>query len=206
MLWLCTFVAHTAWAAHDAPGRLLSGNGSYNYQGCISPEATSQPYCNYSLSIPARVASLVASMNISEKAKRMSVNPDDSAIARLGLPPYAWLMETNTAMSAQCLNGTKCATNFVGPEGLAASFNRSVWRQKGEVVSTEARAFSNNFGTKTPGSCSKGTSCYTSLTGYGPNINILRSPRFGRNSEMVGEDPLLSGVRWLTLSFLKAAT
>jgi beta-glucosidase-like glycosyl hydrolase len=29
--------------------------------------------------------------------------------------------------------------------------------------------------------------------GYGPNINVMRSPQFGRNSEMVGEDPLLSG-------------
>ena len=28
---------------------------------------------------------------------------------------------------------------------------------------------------------------------FGPNINIARDPRFGRNSELPGEDPLLSG-------------
>ena len=193
----------------------------YNYQGCLTPAALAQPYCNTSLSIAARVASLVASLNITEKANRMSVNSegpaDDDTYRRLGLPPCessrslcvfspskrrrctdAWLMETNTAANAACLNGTRCATNFVGPEGLAASFNRSVWRAKGEVVSTEQRAFSNHGAVKKPHNCQaskkgKSNPCYVSNTGYGPNINVLRSPQFGRNSEMVGEDPLLSG-------------
>ena len=31
------------------------------------------------------------------------------------------------------------------------------------------------------------------MIGYGPNINILRDPRFGRSSELPGEDPYLSG-------------
>ena len=31
------------------------------------------------------------------------------------------------------------------------------------------------------------------LTGFGPNINIARDPRFGRISELPGEDPYLSG-------------
>ena len=31
------------------------------------------------------------------------------------------------------------------------------------------------------------------LNGYGPNINIARDPRFGRTSELPGEDPFLSG-------------
>lgn len=31
------------------------------------------------------------------------------------------------------------------------------------------------------------------LTGFGPNINIIRDPRFGRNSELPSEDPYLAG-------------
>jgi len=31
------------------------------------------------------------------------------------------------------------------------------------------------------------------LTGFGPNINIARDPRFGRSSELPGEDPFLNG-------------
>jgi beta-glucosidase-like glycosyl hydrolase len=31
------------------------------------------------------------------------------------------------------------------------------------------------------------------LTGYGPNINMVKDPRYGRNSELPGEDPFLTG-------------
>jgi beta-glucosidase-like glycosyl hydrolase len=35
---------------------------------------------------------------------------------------------------------------------------------------------------------------FIGLNGWGPNINIIRDPRFGRNSELPTEDPVLSGV------------
>ena len=54
----------------------------------------------------------------------------------------------------------KCATTFVGPNNMAASFNRSSWRAKGEVVSTDMRAFNNHGGD-------------IGLTGFGPNINVV---------------------------------
>ena len=95
------------------------GPRTFNYQGCLSPAAKARPYCDPSLSIDQRVTSLVSSLNLSEKTSRMSTDPRASAIPRVGLPQYAWLMETNTAMSAACLNNTRCATNFVGPNGLA---------------------------------------------------------------------------------------
>ena len=34
---------------------------------------------------------------------------------------------------------------------------------------------------------------YVGLNGWGPNINIIRDPRYGRNSELASEDPFLSG-------------
>ena len=30
------------------------------------------------------------------------------------------------------------------------------------------------------------------LTGFGPNINIVKDPRYGRNSEVPGEDPFVT--------------
>ena len=30
------------------------------------------------------------------------------------------------------------------------------------------------------------------LSGYGPNINVVKDPRYGRNSELPGEDPVLT--------------
>lgn len=31
------------------------------------------------------------------------------------------------------------------------------------------------------------------LPSYGPNINMVKDPRYGRNSEIAGEDPFLTG-------------
>merc|ERR1711907_699114 len=52
---------------------------------------------------------------------------------------------------------------------------------KGDVISTEMR-IANNMGQGETG-----------LTGFGPNINTVKDPRYGRNSELVGEDPYLAG-------------
>ena len=64
---------------------------------------------------------------------------------------------------------------------MAASFNRSSWYAKGDVVSTDMRV-QNAYGMGEVG-----------LTGFGPNINTVKDPRYGRNSELAGEDPFLSG-------------
>merc|ERR1719235_2683551 len=69
---------------------------------------------------------------------------------------------------------------------MGATFNRTAWQLKGKVLSTEVRAFQNNGG-------KRGLGKPTGLAAYGPNINIVRDPRFGRNSELPGEDPFLSG-------------
>ena len=50
-----------------------------------------------------------------------------------------------------------------------------------QMLSDELRAH-NNLGDRN-----------TSLSGYGPNINLVKDPRYGRNSELPGEDPFLSG-------------
>jgi len=70
--------------------------------------------------------------------------------------------------------------------GLAASFNRSSWREKGVVTGTETRGFVND-------NKQSRHQLPPSLSGYGPNINIYRDPRFGRASELPSEDPFLAG-------------
>ena len=80
-------------------------------------------------------------------------------IDRLGLPTYKLLTEVNSIVSnTGCHSPTRCATQFIGGTGLAASFNRSSWWHKGDVVSTDLRAYNNlNQGE-------------TGLTGFRPNI------------------------------------
>jgi hypothetical protein len=48
---------------------------------------------------------------------------------RFGIPPYMHLVETNTAVASTCLAPGKCSTNYPGPTGLGATFNRTLWRK-----------------------------------------------------------------------------
>jgi xylan 1,4-beta-xylosidase len=166
--------------------------------GCLNI-SKALPFCDPKLPVQARVSDLLSRLTLEEKLLLMG--PDtvdtgvgscdcmDAGIKRFGVPNYMNLVETNSAVAAECLGENKCATNFPGPMNLGSSFNRTLWRRKGEVISTEMRALNNlNWyrGVEAPHS-------FIGLTGYGPNINIARDPRFGRISELPGEDPLHSG-------------
>ena len=148
--------------------------------------------------------------------------------------------QANTAAASTCVGKYQCATNFPGPTGLGASFNRALWAAKGEVtapstyphppqrqhsplrllswramppprpalttahcsrssplrrakvISTELRAISNANGVRGIGGLPQYRRVGTSA--FGPNLNIIRDPRYGRNSELPGEDPMLTGV------------
>jgi hypothetical protein len=96
--------------------------------------------------------------------------------------------ETNTAVASACLSETQCATTFSSPAMLAASFNRSAWLAKGEVISTESRALHNVGGVRP---FLNGPNPYkVGPNGYGPNINLMRDPRWGRNCEVGDQPPL----------------
>eukprot|EP01116_Phalansterium_solitarium_P015449 TRINITY_DN3413_c0_g2_i1.p2 TRINITY_DN3413_c0_g2~~TRINITY_DN3413_c0_g2_i1.p2 ORF type:complete len:747 (-),score=307.36 TRINITY_DN3413_c0_g2_i1:314-2554(-) len=169
-----------------------------NWQACVNASATSLPYCDTSLSFEARIADLISRLTTVEKIGLISPDPDYStcdmqtnAVPRLGLPRYQWLIETNTGVASACYGPQQCATTFIGPEGLGASFNRSSWWAKGDVISSELRAFSNANWHRDDNS--QPQFYLIGLDGFGPNINIVRDPRFGRNSELPGEDPFLTG-------------
>ena len=61
---------------------------------------------------------------------------------------------------------------------MGASFNRTSWRMKGEVIGTEMRAFNNLAWTRrrsctgSPGNQSCPGAAPIGLTGFGPNINV----------------------------------
>ena len=165
------------------------------FYGCVSADSQSLPYCNATLSAAARAEDLTSRLSLSEKIAQLSPTKPPycachtaPATAAGGVPMYRWLTEVNSVVSAPCVAPGQCPTQFIGPLGTAASFNDSAWYAKGDVVSTDMRALFNSYG---------GADAYSDaavgLTGFGPNINTVRDPRFGRNSELAGEDPYLSG-------------
>eukprot|EP01059_Diplonema_ambulator_P004196 TRINITY_DN138_c0_g3_i1.p1 TRINITY_DN138_c0_g3~~TRINITY_DN138_c0_g3_i1.p1 ORF type:complete len:773 (+),score=261.21 TRINITY_DN138_c0_g3_i1:45-2321(+) len=166
--------------------------------GCYNI-SKSFPFCDSSLDVEHRLDDLLNRMTIDEMIGLMSpwvasgvgiCNFMDAGVPRLGIPPYMHLVEFNTGVASACYGEDKCATNFPGPTGLGASYNRTLWNMKGAVMSDEMRAFNNlNWHRGTPDA----PLSLIALTGYGPNININRDPRWGRNSEVPSEDPFLAG-------------
>ncbi|EGD79556.1 hypothetical protein PTSG_10406 [Salpingoeca rosetta] len=110
---------------------------------CLSAATRELPFCNTSLSIGARLDDLIGRLSLHEKAGLIGPDPVtspcaflDNGVKRLDIPPYLYLVETNTAVASACIiSQDKCATTFIGPTGLGAAFNR--------VISTEIRAFNN---------------------------------------------------------------
>ena len=179
--------------------------GVPNYKGCVDATSRAMQYCNESLSYAARVDSLLAELTLAEKVGLIAPDPSLGStcfahirpVPRVGLPGYGWLVEVNTGVASQCVGPDQCATTFSGPTGLGASFNRTVWSAKGAVLSTEMRALSNSNWIRGPGASYPGHPAKSAepigTSAFGPNINLIRDPRYGRNSEVPGEDPFHSG-------------
>eukprot|EP00253_Pinus_taeda_P027703 PITA_27703 len=140
------------------------------------------PFCDKSLSFLERAKDLVSRLTLAEKVGQMGSST--SGVQRLGIPKYEWWSEalhgvSNTGPGVIFEGSVPSATSFPLVILTAASFNETLWRTIGEVVSTEARAMHN--------------AGLAGLTYWSPNINVLRDPRWGRAQETPGEDPYLVG-------------
>ena len=122
---------------------------------------------------------LVSQMTLEEKMSQMVYQ--SPAIERLGIPAYNWW---NEALHGVARAGV--ATVFPQAIGLAATFDKELLQEIGDVVSTEGRAKFNEFSRKGDRGIYKG------LTFWAPNVNIFRDPRWGRGHETYGEDPYLT--------------
>ncbi len=150
-----------------------------SFPDCKSGPLARFPICDLSLPSRERAADLVSRMNTLEKISQMSSTA--SAIPRLGLPAYQWWNEALHGLggSPGVHEGgdLPVATSFPMIINIGATFNKTLFHEMGSVISTEARAFSNNG--------------RAGLNFFTPNINIFRDPRWGRGEETVGEDPFL---------------
>jgi beta-D-xylosidase 4 len=185
-----------------ALGPILPTPNGYLW-GCLPGNVSSTfKFCDHTLPTAERVKDLVGRLTLDEKLGLLgpaksgpwgerpgSCTDMDAGVARLGIPGYTHLVEDNSGAGSECAAPGRCATNFPGPTGMAASFNRSLWRLKGEIIATEQRAQNNVGGARGY----EWPLAKVGLTAFGPNINIARDPRFGRISELPGEDRMLSG-------------
>ena len=90
-----------------------------------------------------------------------------------------------------CLDSVnRCVTIWPSGPGLGASFNATAMRLLGHTTGVEMRALGNvQWGpVARPGVGMDG------LTAWGPTINLVRDPRWGRVQETASEDPFLNSV------------
>ena len=144
-------------------------------------QAAMAAYKNTALSFEERAAALVSLMTLNEKANQVQMAPlRTQECTRLGIPPINWWSEGLHGMSRQ--DGP--ATMFPQAIGMAATWNPALLRQIAEAISDEARAkYNPNLGDM---------GRYTGLTLWCPTVNMARDPRWGRNQETFGEDPVLT--------------
>ncbi|KAL4804619.1 Exo-1,4-beta-xylosidase bxlB [Aspergillus unguis] len=151
-----------------------------HFPDCTTGPLSQLPICDTTLQPLERAKSLVNALTLSEKIN--NTGHESGGSPRLGLPAYNWWNEALHGIAAR--HGVSFeedgefsyATSFPAPIVLGAAFNDELVRSVADVISTEARAFSN--------------SDHAGLDYWTPNVNPFKDPRWGRGQETPGEDPL----------------
>ena len=158
------------------------------------PEITEPPiWRDPSHPLKERINDLIRRMSLAEKVAQLQGGQTPApAIARLGLPSYAYW---NEALHGVANDGI--ATVFPEPVGGSCSWDPGLFHQEGTVIGIEGRAKFNDYASKNNGN----SAWWKGLTFWTPNINIFRDPRWGRGQETYGEDPFLTGT--IAVDFVK---
>eukprot|EP01051_Picozoa_sp_SAG22_P024282 SAG22_NODE_6664_length_825_cov_1.407713_1_plen_237_part_01 len=138
---------------------------------------------DHTLPHAARVAKLVAAANLTEKIDQLTNAAP--AMERLGIPAYNYLSDDEHGV-----RGWE-STYFGDGPALGASFDKELLFAVGKVVGLEARA-KHNYLDDTTGARGQDAINGDGITVYGPNMNLVKDPRWGRSMEVYSEDPRLS--------------
>ena len=153
------------------------------HYACRAPHDT-HDFCDASKSFAERAHLLVAALTTEELVAAVN----QKGVPRLGVPPLG-------AVGAECLHGVRlwppkcpftdrtglnCTTVFPAASALSRSFNRTSWTAVGAAMADEGRILFNAGKLK-------------SLYFTGPQLNIQRDPRWGRNSNSPSECPFHTG-------------
>jgi beta-glucosidase-like glycosyl hydrolase len=117
-----------------------------SFPDCKSGPLSTFPICDHSLPSRQRAADLVSRMTTDEKITRLVST--SAAVPRLGLSAYQWWSEALHGVAGSpgvhFGGNLSAATSFPMPINLGATFNMSLVHRIATVISTEARAFSND--------------------------------------------------------------
>ena len=164
------------WHCVDDATALLSG--------CPGVNGT---HLDHTLPIDTRIDILAQRTNLTEQISQLTNGAP--ALRRHGIPAYNWLSDDEHGV-----RGT-ATTYFPDGPGLGASWDKHLLLAVGSVVGKEARAQHNSYQGGRAGAFNG-----AGITVYGPNMNLVRDPRWGRAQEVYSEDPRLSAA--LTVGYV----
>lgn len=96
-------------------------------------------FCNRSLPFSDRINNLISLLTLDEKAILLAARQSPSnSIPRLGIPEYDF--GTNCIHSVLSRCGSHCPTIFPEPNGLGATFNKSLISNMSAAIGLELRA------------------------------------------------------------------
>lgn len=140
------------------------------------------PFGDSSLDIEKRIDWLLDELTVDEKCTLLSSSSND--IERLGINAMGVGGEAAHGVEARNdqngIGEPDISTSFPEPIGMSSSWDTELIRKAGEVTGKEARVIYHRH--------PRG-----GLSRWAPTIDMERDPRWGRNEEGYGEDPVLTG-------------
>ncbi len=143
---------------------------------------TNTPLFDTSLSFETRIQWLLRQLTVDEKLGWLASRIP--GCERLKVEPFG--LGGEAAHGVQARNDhfgpgvADITTSFPQPIGMSATWDPELLRACGQVVGNEARAINKRHGGR-------------GLSRWAPTVDIERDPRWGRNEEAYGEDPVQIG-------------
>jgi beta-glucosidase len=146
------------------------------------------PFQDPSLPLEKRVDNILSLMTLEEKIACLEMN---SGVPRLHIPNAGW-SEGLHGLVRKGGFGSKLVptTSFAEVIGMAETWDPELIRRAGAVQGYEARYITQSDKYK-----------QATLVVWGPNADLARDPRWGRNDESYGEDPFFTGT--MSVAFIK---
>ena len=146
------------------------------------------PFQNPALPVEQRVDNILSLMTVDEKIKCVEF---ESAVPRLGIPSGGWSEGLHGLVRKGDFRGKAIpTTSFAEVIGMAETWDPDLIRRAGAVQGYEARYIYQNEKYKD-----------NALIVWGPNADLARDPRWGRNNESYGEDPFFTGT--MSVAFIR---
>ena len=134
------------------------------------------------LTMEERLDWLIGVLTLDEKLQMLSSG--SGGVERLGIQGCRLGGEAAHGVEArndQFGSGTPdVTTSFPQPIGMSSSWDQEAIRAAGEIVGKEARIIYNKR-------------LWGGISRWAPTVDLLRDPRWGRNEEAYGEDPVQTG-------------